>query len=54
MKSTPAKDSGIMRVELVNSRVYVWINHSDMSGKKEDNIAYLFSDLETSGVIYAD
>ena len=54
MKSSPAKDSGIMRVELVNSRVYVWINHSDMSGKKQDNTAYLFSDLETSGVIYAD
>ena len=54
MKSSPARSSGIMRVELVGSTVYIWINHSDAAGKKEDNIAYIYSDLETSGVIYVD
>lgn len=54
MKSTPACNSGIMRVEVIGSTVYIWINHSDISGKKEDNIAYTFEQLETSGVIYVD
>ncbi len=54
MKSSPASDSGDLYVQVVGSSVYVWINHSDMSGKKQDNTANSYTNLESSGVIYVD
>lgn len=54
MKSTPASDSGDLNVQIVGSTVYVWIDHSDINGKKADNTANDYTDLESSGVIYVD
>ena len=54
MKSSPASGSGDIYVQVVGSSVYVWINHSDMSGQKEDNTCNSYTALESSGVIYVE
>ena len=54
MKSSPASDSGDIYVQVVGSSVYVWINHSDMSGQKENNTCNSYTALESSGVIYVE
>lgn len=53
MKSTPARSSGEIYVQMNGGTVYVWIDHSDMSGKKNDNTCNTYTAVESSGVIYA-
>lgn len=56
IKSTPANEDAIMCIQGLpgGGGVAVWIDHSDMSGKKGDYTANEISDLETAGVIYVE
>lgn len=56
IKSTPANEDAIMCIQGLpgGGGVAVWIDHSDMSGKKGDYTANEINDLETSGVIYVE
>lgn len=53
MKSTPAKSSGVLSCQVIDGAIFVWIDHSDASGKKNDYTAASASDL-ANGVIYVD
>ena len=53
MKSKTARNSGELMVQMDNGQVYVWIDHSDNSGKNGDYSCTGCSALETSNVIYA-
>lgn len=54
MRSTPATTNGYFVVQATNgANAYaVWIQHSDMTAQKTDNICNSYTALETSNVIY--
>lgn len=54
MKSTPAKSSGDLKIQMKGSKVYVWIDHSDITGGKANYTCTDAANLKASKVIYAD
>lgn len=54
MKSSPAKASGDLKVQMKGSKVYVWIDHSDTTGGKGNFVCTDASNLKASKVIFAD
>ena len=54
MKSHIAKSSGELKIQVHDGQVYVWIDHSDITGAKNDNSCTDYSNLASSNVIYAN
>ena len=54
MKSKVAKNEGVLTMQMDGNNLYVWIDHSDFDGGKDDNSCANISELADSGVIYAN
>ena len=52
MKSRVAKNNGVIKMQMNDNNLYVWIDSSDREGGNDNHTCASYTDLETSGVIY--